>query len=95
MDLLLCCTCCCCLQGHEEFDDEITLAGSGQVTPSHEMLQQIFQAANPQHDATSNTHDADAPHELTEGPQQTLSDQCNRYAVSLPHDLSAPCTACV
>ena len=29
------------MQGHEEFDDEITLAGSGRVTPTADLASQL------------------------------------------------------
>lgn len=34
------------VQGHEEFDDEITLAGSGRVTPFDEVQNQLEDAAD-------------------------------------------------
>ena len=34
------------MQGHEEFDDEITLAGSGRVTPFEQVQQQLERAAD-------------------------------------------------
>lgn len=34
------------MQGHEEFDDEITLAGSGRVTPFEEVQHQMERAAD-------------------------------------------------
>ncbi len=65
---------CNCLQGHEEFDDEITLAGSGRVTPSGELLQQVSQAASPGNDAI-----APATASGLAGPQQqTWSEQSDR-----------------
>ena len=57
------------MQGHEEFDDEITLAGSGRVTPFDEVQHQVEHAAdNPRGIATSpaNSHEAsgELPHQV-------------------------------
>lgn len=43
------------VQGHEEFDDEITLAGSGRVTPYGEVQPQL-------------EHEADSPEGTATGP---------------------------
>ena len=56
------------LQGHEEFDDEITLAGSGQVTPSDEVQHQLEHAADsPEGTATGPATSHEASGDL---PQQ-------------------------
>ncbi|DBB07539.1 TPA: hypothetical protein ACH3X3_008996 [Trebouxia sp. C0006] len=70
------------VQGHEEFDDEITLAGSGRVTPSGELMQQVSSPAN----------DAIAPRNASElaGPQQqTWSEQSDRGEACAAASVSA------
>ena len=56
------------VQGHEEFDDEITLAGSGRVTPFDEVQHQLEHAADsPEGTATGPASSHEASGEL---PQQ-------------------------
>ena len=60
------------LQGHEEFDDEITLAGSGRVTPSGELLRRLSESVSPGDTATGPVN-AEEP--LAEVLQQDPPDQ--------------------
>lgn len=53
------------MQGHEEFDDEITLAGSGRVTPFEEAQHQMQHAADsPEGTATDPARSHEALGEL-------------------------------
>ena len=58
------------MQGHEEFDDEITLAGSGRVTPYGEMQPQL------EHEANSPEGTATGP----ESPQQPFPETAQEAA---------------
>ena len=45
------------LQGHEEFDDEITLAGSGRVTPLADTTDQVPTAHEQGRDAATSSNE--------------------------------------
>ncbi len=75
------------MQGHEEFDDEITLAGSGRVTPSGEVLQQLSRAASPEDDASGPVA---AEEQVAELPRQAASGHDDRY----PQVSVQTCPAC-
>lgn len=61
------------VQGHEEFDDEITLAGSGRVTPYGEAPHQHSQGISPEGTATSpkSTQEGNTEANQEKSPQES------------------------
>lgn len=61
------------MQGHEEFDDEITLAGSGRVTPYGEAPHQHSQGISPEGTATSpkSTQEGNTEANQEKSPQES------------------------
>ena len=64
----------CTLQGHEEFDDEITLAGSGRIAPQGEGL---LNQCSPEETAALSLHTQQAHEETHPGHWCALWHLCN------------------
>ena len=63
------------VQGHEEFDEEITLAGSGQATPFEEAPPDLAQQPSPEGTAPA---PQDTQHDMYPAQQDAASEGHNR-----------------